>query len=297
MDSIIHNKYIIFSIILAIIVGLYYIQYKYGHIIISKDLYDIPFNIERTKKETPTVVAGVPLVIYQTWHSNKVPEKMKENIYKLLEVNPEFDYFLYSDEKCREFIENNFPKEVVNAFDMLIPGAYKSDLWRYCVLYKLGGVYLDIKYYSVMPMIDIIHTNPIIFVKDAGELTCGNGKYTGLYNAFMASTPQNPIFKGCIDDIVNSCKFKLYKNGSLDITGPCLLGRILIETNGYEYFKNIQFKHVFGAFMPIQILYKNSVILQGYPEYRGEQKMFQKTEHSSALWNQRRVYKGESIFQ
>ena len=110
MDSIIHNKYIIFSIILAIIVGLYYIQYKYGHIIISKDLYDIPFNIERTKKETPTVVAGVPLVIYQTWHSNKVPEKMKGNIYKLLEVNPEYDYFLYSDEKCREFIENNFPK-------------------------------------------------------------------------------------------------------------------------------------------------------------------------------------------
>jgi mannosyltransferase OCH1-like enzyme len=118
-------------------------------LIISNKLYDIPFNIERKLKETPTLISGVPLIIYQSWHSNKVPEKMKDNIYKLLEVNPEFDYSLYSDEKCREFIDNNYPKDVVNAFDMLIPGAYKSDLWRYCILYKLGGVYLDIKYYSV----------------------------------------------------------------------------------------------------------------------------------------------------
>lgn len=296
MNSIIHNKYVIFTIIVLIIVGLYYAQYKMASLIISNKLYDIPFNIERKSKETPTIISGVPLIIYQSWHSNKVPEKMKDNIYKLLEVNPEFDYSLYSDEKCREFIDNNYPKDVVNAFDMLIPGAYKSDLWRYCILYKLGGVYLDIKYYSVMPLIDIIRTNPIIFVKDL-KLGCGNGKYTGLYNAFMVSTPQNPVFKQCIDEILNSCKFKLYKNGPLDITGPCLLGRVVIENNGYEYLKNINFKHVFGAFLPIQILYNNSVILQGYPEYRSEQKMFQKTEHYGTLYSSRRVYTGQSIFE
>lgn len=295
MDSIIHNKYVIFTIILIIIVVLYYIQYKYANLLISRELYDIPYNIERKTKETPTVISGVPLIIYQSWHSNSVPEKMKDNIYRLLEVNPEFDYFLYSDEKCREFIENNYPTDVVNAFDMLVPGAYKSDLWRYCILYKLGGVYLDVKYYSVMPLIDIVRTNSIIFVKDL-NLGCGNGKYTGLYNAFMVSTPQNPIFKYCIDDILNSCKFKLYKNGSLDITGPCLLGRVVIENNGYEYYKNINFKHLYGAFLPIQILYNNSVMLQGYPEYRSEQKMFQKTEHYSMLWNSRRVYKKQGIF-
>ena len=35
--------------------------------------------------------------------------------------------------------------DVLNAYDSLIPGAYKADLFRYLVLYREGGVYLDCK--------------------------------------------------------------------------------------------------------------------------------------------------------
>jgi hypothetical protein len=34
------------------------------------------------------------------------------------------------------------------------------------------------------------------------------------------------IYK-CIDDVVKSCKKQLYRRNMFDITGPCLLGRIL----------------------------------------------------------------------
>ena len=27
----------------------------------------------------------------------------------------------------------------------MVPGAYKADLWRYCILYIYGGIYIDIK--------------------------------------------------------------------------------------------------------------------------------------------------------
>jgi mannosyltransferase OCH1-like enzyme len=298
MDVIKYKYYIVFLFLLIIILYLYK---TYGGNITEEflgkklELFDIPHFIEKKAKEGSSIISGVPLVIYESWHSNQVPEKMKANIYNLLDKNPEFDYYLYSDETCREFIVNNFTADVVNAFDILRPGAYKSDLWRYCILYKNGGVYLDIKYYSLVPLVDLIRTNPVIFVKDQ-KLGCSNGKYTGLYNAFMVSTPQNPIFKFCIDDILNSCKFKLYKNGALDITGPCLLGRIVIENNGYEYFENISFYHAYNMFLPIQILYNGSVILQGYSEYRSEQRKAQKTLHYSELWNQRQVYKNASIF-
>jgi mannosyltransferase OCH1-like enzyme len=296
MDVITKYQYYILILFIGIII---YLSNNYGisesFITKNLELFDIPHFIEKKSKEGPSIISGVPLVIYESWHSNQVPPKMKENIYKLLDVNPEFDYYLYSDDTCREFIVNNYTTDVVNAFDMLRPGAYKSDLWRYCILYKNGGVYLDIKYYSLIPLIDLIRTNPIIFVKDQ-KLGCSNGKYTGLYNAFMVSTPQNPVFKFCIDDILNSCKFKLYKNGFLDITGPCLLGKIVIENNGYEYIKNINFYHAHNMFLPIQILYNGSVVLQGYSEYRTEQRLTQKTAHYSDLWNQRRVYKNASIF-
>lgn len=38
----------------------------------------------------------------------------------------------------------HFPSEVLEAFDILIPGAFKADLFRYCVLFIYGGVYADV---------------------------------------------------------------------------------------------------------------------------------------------------------
>lgn len=38
----------------------------------------------------------------------------------------------------------HFPAEVKEAYDDLIPGAFKADLFRYCVLFIYGGVYADI---------------------------------------------------------------------------------------------------------------------------------------------------------
>jgi mannosyltransferase OCH1-like enzyme len=90
--------------------------------------------------------AVIPLNIYQTWHTKNLPTKMQENVNCLKRQNPEFKYYLYDDYDCREFIKKNFDKDVLNAFDTLIPGAYKADLWRYCILYKNGGIYLDINF-------------------------------------------------------------------------------------------------------------------------------------------------------
>ena len=52
-------------------------------------------------------------------------------ILKIKNLNPKFNYFLFDDNDCREFIRLNFRPDVLNAYDRLIPGAYKADLWRY----------------------------------------------------------------------------------------------------------------------------------------------------------------------
>ena len=55
-------------------------------------------------------------------------------------------HYLFNDDACREFLAMTFPTDVVYAYDRLIPTAFKADLWRYCILYMFGGVYMDIKY-------------------------------------------------------------------------------------------------------------------------------------------------------
>ena len=87
----------------------------------------------------------IPLNIYLTWSTKKLPEKMQENVDKMKKVNPEFNVQLFDDNDCRKFIQNNFPEDILTAFDTLKPGAYKADLWRLCILYINGGIYIDIK--------------------------------------------------------------------------------------------------------------------------------------------------------
>jgi mannosyltransferase OCH1-like enzyme len=63
---------------------------------------------------------------------------MKTYIEAKIKDYPEFNFFIYGIVKCRKFIADHFRPSVLNAFDKLEPIAYKSDLWRYCVLYITG---------------------------------------------------------------------------------------------------------------------------------------------------------------
>ena len=86
MDRIIKYKYSILVVCtLIIIIYIYKSDTKINKPI---ELYNVPHYIERKSKDTPTVVSGVPLVIYESWHSNAVPEKMKEKIHTLIDKNP-----------------------------------------------------------------------------------------------------------------------------------------------------------------------------------------------------------------
>jgi mannosyltransferase OCH1-like enzyme len=87
-----------------------------------------PFQFKQTYNDI------IPLHIYQTWHTKALPTHMFNNVVKLKRSHPRFTYHLFDDNDCREFIKDNFSSEVLWAFDKLIPGAYKADLWRYCMV-------------------------------------------------------------------------------------------------------------------------------------------------------------------
>jgi mannosyltransferase OCH1-like enzyme len=255
-------------------------------------LYDFPHHIPRRSRQEEEVRNGVPLVIYESWKSHEVPKGMRDNILRLLEMNPEFDYYLYSDEECAAFIADNFDKDVLEAFHTLKPGAYKSDLWRYCILYKLGGVYLDIKYYSTVPLIGVIDETPTVFVKDtiAWRVTYDLFGPECIYNGFMISPPKNELFKLCIDEIVESCKYRLYRKNNIDITGPCMLGRIMDKTYSPDFIKKSPFHYnnIYDT-----IYYRGNVILRQYETYREEQGRTFKQDnnrHYAVLYADRDVY-------
>jgi mannosyltransferase OCH1-like enzyme len=260
--------------------------------------HHIPF-FTKHRGDSPRIIAEVPLAIYQSWTTNAVPAKMKECMKHLMKMNPEFDHYLYSHASCLKFIRENYPAEVAAAYISLKPGAYKSDLWRYCILYKLGGVYLDAKFYMTIPLTSLIKDVPEVFVKDVvaenvnnAVIKCKTGP--GIYNGLLISPPNNPIFKDAIEEIVKNCEGKYYKQGSLDITGPCMLGKIVRKHKGDKYIKSNAFHFIGvnenGVHMG-NITHGEKTIVKQYPEYRKNQSNTKMT-HYTNMWSQKNVYQG-----
>ena len=165
----------------------------------------------------------IPLKIFQTWYTKDLPQAMKERVEYLKETHPRFEHFLFDDNDCRKFIQDNFNSGVLNAYDRLIPGAYKADLWRYCVLYIHGGIYMDVKYYPInkFKLINLLEEEHWVLDND------GNG----VYNALMVCKAKNEILLKAIYQIVENVKNKYYGNSFLEPTGPGLLAK---------YFTNLR---------------------------------------------------------
>jgi mannosyltransferase OCH1-like enzyme len=243
---------------------------------------------------------------------------MSECVERLKQMNPEFDHYLYDDADCRRYIKENFHAQVVWAYDKLIPGAYKADLWRYCVLYKMGGIYVDIKFqcepgFSLMEMtkdpdtfvLDRTHEDNKMSVEKniclvnspdfynslfstKHEWWTNNNNQIGLYNAVMASVPNNPIFYNCIQAIVKNVQTKYYGESPLSPTGPDLLGKLYYKN---EYKTKIKELKYFNSCIGTYIINKQQKVLSQYPEYRDEQKKYKKTEHYHYLWMNKKIYK------
>jgi len=223
----------------------------------------------------------IPLNIFQTWDNKyNLPPHMKLAMIRIRELNPEFNHQVFTDMECLQFIQKNFDARVTNAYQRLIPAAYRADLWRYCVLYIKGGIYMDVKYvpntnFSFMELTEAEH-----FVLDKNR--------RGIYNAFMVALPKNPALILAIKKIVENVQTRNYGRNLLDITGPTMLSKYILPhaqtTDMYHtsYANDNKYRVV---------LYKGKHILKCYRGYQSEQ---HRTggEHYSSMWERRQVFSG-----
>ena len=225
----------------------------------------------------------IPLNLFTCWHTKELPPLMQQNYEKLKADNPEFNHYLYDENDCREFIKNNFDENVLNAYNSLIPCAYKSDLWRYCVLYINGGVYLDIKYKCINGFKFVSLTEKEHFNKDRLD-KC-------IYTALIVTLPKNEILLKCINQIVENVKNKYYGENPLCPSGPGLLGLFFTKDEREKlelYFSSLFLENSVDEYC--YIVYQERIILDYYTDYRKEQAQFQKNKHYDTLWREKKIY-------
>ena len=220
-------KTIIFIIILFI-----FHKTKYQILRISKNMYIfnkyflINLLFQNKKLITGNVISNkinftnnkyIPKIVHCTY--NKIENIPKHVIQKLKNKTKGYKLNIYDDNDCKKILKKINPK-LVNIFENLKVGAHKADIFRYCVLYLYGGVYLDIKSDLVKNLDEIIDhnkKNTLYSVLMTGrpkednesellkklrlDVNVSNGR---IYQGFIATYPGNKIFIDLIHHFVTS---------------------------------------------------------------------------------------------
>ena len=91
----------------------------------------------------------IPKKIHQIWIGKEVPKKYKKWRVSWMKNHPEYEYFLWDETKILklDLINRNQFKRAINP-------AVKSDIARYEILYKFGGIYVDTDFESLKKIDD-----------------------------------------------------------------------------------------------------------------------------------------------
>lgn len=171
---------------------------------------------------TPTA-PNIPKVIWQSWKTTDLPNNgLKQASDVVRTLNPEYKYMLYGDKECRDLLLQHFGPRYAAAFDVLRPGAFRSDMWRYAVLYLYGGVYMDLDMVPLVPLRDFLSDDdrlvtvaevPNFFVNDCG-----------VYQAFIACEPRHPALLQALEMCLQNIeKRKTGEAERYSITGPVVM--------------------------------------------------------------------------
>ena len=89
----------------------------------------------------------IPKVIHQTSSSMEPPPECRDNIKRLMALNPDWTYRYWSHKDAHDFIYEHYGWEVLDTYFKITScyGAARADFFRYLLIYQVGGVYLDIK--------------------------------------------------------------------------------------------------------------------------------------------------------
>jgi hypothetical protein len=178
-------------------------------------------------------LSKIPRNIFQTWETKDMSHDFLSLTQTWRDKNPNYAYFMYDDNDRITFIKKHFDINVYKAYSRIIPGAFKADLWRYCILYIYGGIYADIDTICFNP-IDLFLDENIEFVTPIDLNNCPTIGTHNLFNSFIASVAKHPILLECINRIVFNIENNIIPQSNLDFSGPGILGR---STNSYLNLK------------------------------------------------------------
>lgn len=191
----------------------------------GKDLYN-KFNPSVLK---PRIVPAIPKIIHQIWIGSELPEVFKKYMQTWQDMHPNWQYILWDDQKIKDEL---FPLYNQKFYDQSDSMGVKSDLLKWEIIYRYGGVYADVDFECLRPL-DLFHYTYDFYTAyqplDAFFVQLGAALY--------AAYPKHPIMKHCIETIKDDWHHK----GAPKKSGPVHFSKSFIATAGKDGSRDIVF--------------------------------------------------------
>lgn len=196
---------------------------------------------------------AIPKYIFQTFKTKKLPLITRWHIWNMKRQNPEYEYFLYDDQDIQEFFNKDFPDEYLKAYNQLTIGAAKADFFRYAILYKKGGVYLDIDSGMSSPLKKLILPTDVALISKE--------RHVYLYCQWaLIFDKDHPFLKRTLELVLDNIQTHRFPNDVHATTGPTVFTKAINEClaenpdiphrifDGIEYRGYLKFKYKLGKF-------------------------------------------------
>jgi len=160
--------------------------------------------------------------MFRTWKKSltELPNDVLIPMKNAIKMNPDYAMYYFSDKDIVQFIGDHFPNDL-DAYNSVVPGAFRADIFRLMVLYKYGGVYNDAGHTFLAPIEEIKGTCDHVLVKDDESLDFW------IYNAFIIAPAGSEVIKKMLDRALENVRNKSYGDDQMDITGPINCGKAL----------------------------------------------------------------------
>eukprot|EP01084_Bolivina_argentea_P139863 245990_1 len=204
----------------------------------------------------------IPNNIFQSWKTHKSTDCRP---IKIIELNKNYNYYLYNDTEIEYFFNkimiNEFDSKLTKIYNMIdtLNGAARADIFRYSILWKYGGIWIDFDGVCFIPFDEMIvkfsNSSAIIY----HTITGGHGQWLLMFE------PKHVILTETINKIIYNIlspekqkELSLYDTkGDITkitrkVTGPSTFSKSvryakkkykLVENIDYSYMNSQNCKH------------------------------------------------------
>ncbi len=162
----------------------------------------------------------IPKIIHQTWKTTQIPDNWKEAVESCKHTHNDYKYMLWTDAKMEEFIKKEYP----SYYDLYMSYKFniqRCDVFRYFVLYKYGGIYIDMDIVCKKKLDSYLQYN-IVLTQSSNVST--------FTNSFFMVEPNNKFIKFCIDNLIHHHRSLWFLGKHIHImssTGPFYLTKMV----------------------------------------------------------------------